>query len=973
MSGRYCCLGSVILWSVLAAAMTPAYAAAGTAATADPRIAAMKAHPRGPFSRILWFCKDGQRLPPTPSACVPYGGGAQHGEWSETTLALRAAGYRIANVYADLEIDELLAEQDAAGLLGQMAVERFLLRIDDGWILRRARSYRGALQEEGERAGAQRLLRTLAGSPRWSGPHYVTLRSLAALLPHGADTASARAVRQDSSNLLQRDAGFLEIKNKIHVAPDAGDAATVRAYAARRDDPALATAFEKLAADIDALYAVDTGAVLSDLAARVAHSDAELAQALVAARTELAPQQPPPARFAASARLLAALRKALPRLGDAGLRLRALDAGLLVEAEHFVAASAVVDGLTPLDRTGRIDLLRASVDALYGTGLVSARQHAALGATFAELGADSLDLAAYRAHIDYLGLVPGWGDRHMQFAFGAAQQKLASIEPLALLFIQDQLRGSPLFFYAAIIDDLQRDANRLAGVAHRLFDDDAGGGLRALNPGLARGVLRDGRGLALEDFTADGIYLLPETIAELPPVAGILTAGEGNPLSHVQLLARNLGIPNVAVASSLLDTLGRHQGERVVLAVSAGGGVHLRADGPEFDAVFGQDAGPQHLIEPELDKLDLDQRELVDLADLRAGDSGRTVGPKAAKLGELKARYPDAVADGVAIPFGVFRALLDRPAPDASGPMFDYIVNGYRALEALPVDSTERERATDAFRQSIFDWVAATTLPDTLVTGLRQRLESLLGADGTYGVFVRSDTNVEDLPGFTGAGLNLTVPNVVGFANIVAAIPQVWASPFTARAFSWRQALMRQPEHVYPAVLLLESVDAAKSGVLVTQDIDTGDRAWISVAVNEGVGGAVDGQSAESLRIHLDSGRVRLMAQASAPIRRQVDARGGVTKLPASGADAVLEAPEIAKLIAFVRELPSRFPAIVDAAGASAPADVEFGFVDGELRLFQLRPFLDNAAARGNQYLIDMDPTPVALAGRLVDLTGRPE
>jgi len=139
------------------------------------------------------------------------------------------------------------------------------------------------------------------------------------------------------------------------------------------------------------------------------------------------------------------------------------------------------------------------------------------------------------------------------------------------------------------------------------------------------------------------------------------------------------------------------------------------------------------------------------------------------------------------------------------------------------------------------------------------------------------------------------------------------------------------------------------------------------------VGGAVDGQSAESLRIHLDSGRVRLMAQASAAVRRQVDPRGGVTTLPASGADFVLQTAEIAKLIGFVRELPSRFPAIVDAAGASAPADVEFGFVDGELRLFQLRPFLDNAAARGNQYLIDMDPTPAALAGRLVDLNDRPE
>src|SRR5262249_62028246 len=93
------------------------------------------------------------------------------------------------------------------------------------------------------------------------------------------------------------------------------------------------------------------------------------------------------------------------------------------------------------------------------------------------------------------------------------------------------------------------------------------------------------------------------------------------------------------------------------------------------------------------------------------------------------------------------------------------------------------------------------------------------GADAKVGVFVRSDTNVEDLPGFTGAGLNLTLPNVVGFDNVVKAISEVWASPYTARAFAWRQAHMKGPEHVYPAVLLLRTVPSEKSGVMITQHV----------------------------------------------------------------------------------------------------------------------------------------------------------
>ena len=70
------------------------------------------------------------------------------------------------------------------------------------------------------------------------------------------------------------------------------------------------------------------------------------------------------------------------------------------------------------------------------------------------------------------------------------------------------------------------------------------------------------------------------------------------------------------------------------------------------------------MIQPDLEKLDLTVRDLVQLDDLRATDSGRIVGPKAAKLGELRTHYPGHVSRGVAIPFGIFRQeTLDQPYP----------------------------------------------------------------------------------------------------------------------------------------------------------------------------------------------------------------------------------------------------------------------------------------------------------------------
>jgi hypothetical protein len=206
------------------------------------------------------------------------------------------------------------------------------------------------------------------------------------------------------------------------------------------------------------------------------------------------------------------------------------------------------------------------------------------------------------------------------------------------------------------------------------------------------------------------------------------------------------------------------------------------------------------------------------------------------------------------------------------------------------------------------------------------------------------------------------LPNVVGFDKVLEAIPQVWASPFTARAFAWRQSHMEHPEHVYPAVLLLKSVPNDKSGVMVTQDIDTGDRSILSVAVNEGVGGAVDGQSAESLRIDTRDGSVRVLAMATAPWRRNPAPSGGIVRLPASGSDTVLQPAEIQQLVVFARELPQHFPPITDDAGNPAPADIEFGFLDGKLHLFQIRPFLESRQARGSGYLSQMDQ---ALQGNL--------
>jgi hypothetical protein len=109
-----------------------------------------------------------------------------------------------------------------------------------------------------------------------------------------------------------------------------------------------------------------------------------------------------------------------------------------------------------------------------------------------------------------------------------------------------------------------------------------------------------------------------------------------NPLSHIQLLARNLGIPNVSVDEQLLARFASHDRKKVVLAVSPAGLVELSDDGPRWNSVFGKSEGTQKaLIRPDLEKLDLGMKDFISLDDLNASDSGRAAAsfPRGRRIG----------------------------------------------------------------------------------------------------------------------------------------------------------------------------------------------------------------------------------------------------------------------------------------------------------------------------------------------------
>jgi hypothetical protein len=897
----------------------------------------------------------------------------QHGEWTDRVKRMRAGGYYIANVLAALDPEQIISTPGYSDLYNQILIEKFLIAVDDGWIFRKALYYRGALQAEDETAVARELLLGLADEDIWSSRGFLPLRIGASLLEHGVETRSVARVRQNSLALSEKDKKFLPLRVKIHNQPDQEDAERVRQYAAGVKDSKLATEYERLAAEIDKVFASESVSNRLEEFKKKISSNPELSRDIAAAVNSLEATNDPGARFAIMCKIMAKIREQLLDIQEAELRLAAIDTSLALEIEQYTLGRELIGKLQAASRLERLQWLKDSSYAIYGAGLISAIQLQDLQGALAVVESNTMSLDNYKSTLDYLARVPGWGTQWVRFHFHDSKRKLAEIEPLAERVIQDALRSSPLFFYSNVLDSLLRDANQLVGLRHELFGQDVGAGLRNLNPGLARGTLRLNPADHHDDFDPQGIYLLPETIAELPPVAGILTAGEGNPLSHVQLLARNLGIPNVTVDESLIPKLTTYEGQKVILAASPAGAVQLMLDKGQLDHLFEQTKATDTLIHPDLKKLDLKKRELMPLSKLRASDSGRTVGPKAANLGELYHHFPDAVANGLAIPFGAFRSLLDQPTKDGKQTIFEWMEANYSEIQSLPPGSSKRGEKMESLRRQLQKYILQADPGEDFRRQLNKAMEQIFGPDGTYGVFVRSDTNVEDLPGFTGAGLNKTVANVVGFKNVLAAISQVWASPFSKRAFAWRQSHMDQPQHVYASVLLLRSVPSEKSGVMVNRDIETGQTGWLSVVVNEGVGGAVDGQAAESLRINIQTGDVRRLAQATAPWRRVLKPTGGVDKELVEATESVLKPQEIKQLITLAQELPQRYPPILDDDGNPAPADIEFGFVQSKLQLFQIRPFLESAQARSNEYLNALDKDMTSQLTQTVKLADKPQ
>jgi hypothetical protein len=779
-------------------------------------------------------------------------------------------------------------------------------------------------------------------------------------------------IRNLASRIYSRDKKFKPLRDSTHNQISASLIPRLKAYRdALPKNSSTVKDIDTLIAEIAKLTSLDESALGPQLAEIEDQNLRSELEALLPAR-----EADPVAKLAALGGLAAASRAAVAA-GEASPadRRRLVDINVTAGAVIQSVGSKLLDEGGPGSVGEHLKLLQALVDASYGAGLLTPREReAANGQLAAMLERDESDRESFRRDLSKVERVVEWAHNGALLAFGEVWAAWTHLLPDVIHIGDDIVRGSPMLLLG---QTSRRLGDHLAGenpVRHSIFGKTFTTEARALNPGLALGALR----VAPKEggYARDELVALPETPADLKPAAGIATRGEGNVVSHVQLLARALGIPNSVVSSKVYDVIVPNDGKEVFMVVTPGGRVYLKeaaamdaTDKSVFDEFNrntersgdGALAGGGAKLHIDKERLNITDTAPMPLDEFRRRDSGVRSGPKAAFLGELRNMFPDNVARGVVVPFGSYYAHYQNakllvpeslkrsdiaqdgePLPDFAARVYDELFG-----KLIPAGASETELAAwiQPRLEIIRHTVQESPLSEELKTAIRDRLDEqglLLAEDKsqTPGCFVRSDTNVEDQDNFNGAGLNLTLFNLKSLDEIYAGLKAVWASPFTYRSFSWRQTLIDEPLWVLPSVVILESVPSEKSGVLVTADINTGDQSKMLIATSEGVGGAVDGTPAETLLWSADG--TELVTQFKSHSRRLLKPEGGTEVVPATGNDYVLAPEEVTALTDAANKINETLDPARDPAGNSRAWDIEFGFADGKLWLFQVRPFIGN-------------------------------
>ena len=405
---------------------------------------------------------------------------------------------------------------------------------------------------------------------------------------------------------------------------------------------------------------------------------------------------------------------------------------------------------------------------------------------------------------------------------------------------------------------------------------------------------------------------------QLPPVAGIITSQPSTPLSHINLLAKGWGIPNAYIKNAK-ELFKQYDGWWVSFETLREKYTIKRADINQLREYQKRQAERLDVMKP---RFDLGETRLLDLAQQRARLS-LAYGGKSANLGEvMNAHLPGIIVPGgFTIPFYYYDEFIKRNNLDDA-------IFGLLNDQKFVHDPAYRREQLVALRQKI---ESAEFDPELR----REVLQKVAREYGSKGLFVRSSSNSEDLPNFSGAGLYTTVPNVRGEQELIDAIKKVWASLWNFEAYEARERANVDHSKIFMAVLLQEGINSESSGVMISTDpFDADNRGAIYISAKRGLGiKVVEGQRiAEQIIFRPRTNAVQVLTRSAEDSLLTFDEKGGVKEVPITGDRMVLTDDVVRRLVRAAGAIKRMF--------ANRDQDIEWAYMKGQIYIVQSRPFI---------------------------------
>jgi hypothetical protein len=416
------------------------------------------------------------------------------------------------------------------------------------------------------------------------------------------------------------------------------------------------------------------------------------------------------------------------------------------------------------------------------------------------------------------------------------------------------------------------------------------------------------------------ILVIKELPLTLPQVRGIILAEPSSPLSHVNILARGWNIPNIYIKDA--DKLFKEYDTRVFK-------LDARLTDYSFEPASLDDIktgfkSPDEQVPP----ADLGVTDLKPIGKMTAKDS-IAYGSKAANLGQLIAKkVPNVIVpDGFGIPYSAYKKFMADNG-------LDKIIGDLMDDNDFVHNPRVRRQKLEEFRKQIQNGKFDPELRAKILYRWKVQLDS-------KPVFVRSSSNSEDLPNFSGAGLYSSVPNVREEDKLIEAVKTVWASLWTFQGYEARVRNYVSQDDVYMSALVQLGVDMEKGGVMITKD-PFDDRSknavYISAVCGHNTKVTANDGVPEQVLYNPKSNSVVVMTLSQQKGALRFDENGDLKETT-----DVCAATKSKRVLSDIqsRSLAKAAIAIRTAFGGKKEQDIEWGLIGNRIYIVQSRPYID--------------------------------